>query len=339
MKAVFAVPGEIESPTGGYGYARRLLAGLPAEGVETTHLALPLPAGDGHEAEILELLASVPAGTPILLDGLAGGALPGEALAALPCPVAMLCHHPLADEAGLEAGERARLATSERAALTAADLVLTTSHATATTLVGTYGVPHRKIVVAPPGTEPASPAAGSDSEVCQILSVGSLTPRKGHHMLLDALAKAGATSWHLRIAGHAPEPDFAAALARRAARLGLSDRVEFLGPLEPEALAAAYHRSDLFALASVYEGFGMAFAEAVARGLPTLGISSAAVREATQGAALLVTPKALPDALARLIAEPAYRQELAEAAARQAPNLARWPETLRVVAGALGRLP
>ncbi|MCH8953183.1 MAG: hypothetical protein IID49_13830 [Proteobacteria bacterium] len=87
IRASFAVPGDLGAPTGGYGYARRLLAEAGGAGVELAHLALPGGFPDPSPAELGQagrLLGTLPAGRPILIDGLALGVLPADLLRALP---------------------------------------------------------------------------------------------------------------------------------------------------------------------------------------------------------------------------------------------------------------
>ena len=340
MEATFAIPGALDSPTGGYGYARRLLRDGPPRGLKLTVVNIPdgFPKpSDAALAETSRLLTQAPADRPLMVDGLAYGALPVDMVRKIRAPVVALCHHPLSMEAGLEQDVAQRLHASETAALAEAAHVITTSHATARILGQTFGVPGAQITVAPPGTDPAPRAPGSGGPECKVLAVGSLTPRKGHDRLIAALAPHRDLAWTLRIAGARPDPATEAALKAQAAEAGLAARVAFDGPLTIGALTAAYQQADLFALASGFEGFGMAFAEAMAHGLPVTGLDVPAVAEATAGAALLVDESALSDTLAHLIADPVARADLADRCWTAAQGFLRWPQTATIVAEALAR--
>ncbi|MCH8168916.1 MAG: glycosyltransferase family 4 protein [Proteobacteria bacterium] len=342
IRASFAVPGDLGAPTGGYGYARRLLAEAGGAGVELAHLALPGGFPDPSPAELGQagrLLGTLPAGRPILIDGLALGVLPADLLRALPGPVVALCHHPLALETGTGPQAARRLRASERAALAACARIVASSATTAATLSADYGVPGARLTVACPGTDPAPRAAGSGGPGVAILSVGALIPRKGHDVLIAALAGLAELDWRLTIAGpmgrdavHADE------LIGLVGAAGLQDRVGFAGALDAGGIARAYDRADLFVLASRHEGFGMAYTEAMAHGLAVVGCTAGAVAEATRGAALLVAPgdaAALRAALAPLIGDGAARARLAEACWRAARGFVRWPDTAARVAQAL----
>ena len=63
------------------------------------------------------------------------------------------------------------------------------SEALAARLVEEFSIPRTRIVVVAPGSDPAPRAAGSGGPGCAILSVGALVPRKGHDVLLHALAR------------------------------------------------------------------------------------------------------------------------------------------------------
>lgn len=336
VRAVFAIPGDISMATGGYAYARRVLDEARGAGLELDVLGLPASFPFPSEADLAETaraLSALDPMTPVLLDGLAGGALTDGMIEACPAPVAMLCHHPLAREAGLSPAQSATLARSEAAALGAAAHVITTSDATAQILQSDYGVASDRLTVARPGTDPAPVATGTRG--CAILSVGSLTPRKRHGMLLACLAPLTAQDWSLRIVGALPEPSALPALQAEAEALGLADRVEVLGPRPRADLDQLYASSDLFVLASEYEGYGMAFTEAMAHGLPVLGIDTGAVAEATLGAARLVPDNAFGDALATLIADVPERARLAAACRDAAARLPRWADTAHKIAAAL----
>lgn len=345
MRIPFAVPGHLAAPTGGYAYARRLIEAAAATGLTLDVMALPdgFPQpGASRLAQAGDLLAGLPAHVPILIDGLAYGALPATVLDRVAAPVVALCHHPLALETGLEDATADRLRRSEMMALACAKHVITTSEATAAILTADFDVPAEKLSVAKPGTDLAIRATGSGSaETCRLLSVGSVTPRKGHPALIAALAPLADMEWTLRIAGPHRDSDALRALQDAIAQAGLTKRVALLGAVDDAALDAEYFAADAFVLASNYEGFGMAFTEAMARGLPTMGLDlgsdSAAVREATAGGACLVTPDSLSQALASWIVDPASRSLWGQRAWEVAQAFPRWTDTARIVKGVLER--
>ncbi len=342
FRASFAVPGDLGSPTGGYAYARRLLEAAPEAGAALTHVALPggwPHPSEAERAEAARRLRALPAGAPILVDGLALGAMPAAMLEGLPGPLVALCHHPLALETGVSPEDAARFRETERAALAVCAQVVVTSATTGEILVADYGVPRARLTVAAPGTDPAARATGSGGPGVAVLSVGSLTRRKGHDVLIAALAGLMDLDWRLTVAGPRHlDPGHAAELERRTAAAGLAERIRFAGALTAPELDRAYAAADLFVLASRYEGFGMVYTEAMARGLPVIGCAAGAVAEATRDAALLVPPgdaSALRAALERLIGDAGERQRLAEECWRAARGFARWPDTARLVAVAL----
>ncbi len=111
-------------------------------------------------------------------------------------------------------------------------------------------------------------------------------------MLVAALAELIDLPWRLTIAGDLTRDCNAAAqLHRDIARHALAQRIDILGVVSSERLAALYAEADLFVLASYFEGYGMAYAEAVAHGLPVIGSNAGAIPDTVpQGAGLLVAP-------------------------------------------------
>ena len=134
-KAVFAIPGDINLPTGGYAYDRRVLALLPSIGIDVRHLALPGSFREPTAADLAgreRLLATARGCTVLLIDGLAYGAMPADVdPRASRRPIVALVHHPLCLEAGLARSARRNCARSRTAALALAQHVIVTSPATA----------------------------------------------------------------------------------------------------------------------------------------------------------------------------------------------------------------
>jgi glycosyltransferase involved in cell wall biosynthesis len=336
------VPGDPETITGGYAYDRRLVAALHARGwdarLERLPGDFPEPANKSVD-EALAAIAAVPAGRLVLVDGLAFGALPAGRIAALRRPVAALVHHPLALEGGLPPERALAVAARELAALAAAAAVIAASPATARTLAADYRVPPQRLAVALPGTDPLPPARGSGA-VPTILSVATITPRKGHATLVAALARLQDRPWQAVFVGDdGRDPACAAALRQAIAAHGLSDRIRLTGAVSPLALLDHILAADLFALVSAHEGYGMAFAEALSAGLPIVAARAGAVPDTVPAdAGVLVPPgdvAATAAALARLLDDPALRRRMAAASRRAGAALPTWDDTAAAVAAAL----
>jgi glycosyltransferase involved in cell wall biosynthesis len=344
---VFAVPGDLATPTGGYAYDRRMIAELGDLGWQADLLGLgdgfPWPSEATRMAALTKLL-EIPAGRAIIVDGLALGVLPeGTAQLAGRNPVLALVHHPLALEAGLSSEQADALRRSERAALSAVQGVIVTSAATERLVAAEYGVPAERITIARPGSDPAPLAAGSRDGVVRLLSVGAVVPRKGFDVLIAALATLGDLPWRLTIAGDLTRDlNAAARLDADIAGHALENRVAVLGTVSPQHLATLYAEADVFALASHFEGYGMAYAEAVTHGLPVVGTTGGAIPDTVPSdAGLLVPPgdmPALAKALRRVIGDSDLRQRLADGARAAAPQFPTWRQSAEILARKLEML-
>ncbi len=330
----FVVPGALDQRTGGYLYDARMVAEMRAVGrdVVVHELDGAFPAADevarGSMGAALERVGD---DELVVVDGLAGGGLPEElGRHARRVRLVGLVHHPLADETGLSEAEAARLAASERSALAVCRGVVVTSRFTARRL-GAYGVAARRIRVAVPGTRPAAPASGPEAGAPpRLLCVGSLTRRKGHLVLVEALATVAELDWNCSLAGSETlDPDHAREVHRAVTEHGLEDRVSFLGELDEPSLDDAYAGASLFVLASYYEGYGMALTEAIARGLPVLSTTGGAIPYTVPAEAGVLVEPGDPGALARalrgLLVEPdGTLATLREGALRVAADLPDW---------------
>ena len=143
-RVVFAVPGDLATPTGGYAYDRRIIAELRKLGWQVDIVDLgegfPRPGDDG-KSRARATLMGLPQACPVVVDGLALGVLP-EAAQELSArnPLVALVHHPLGYEAGLTSAQSAALVALERAALRFAAHIIVTSAPTRDTLVSDFAV-------------------------------------------------------------------------------------------------------------------------------------------------------------------------------------------------------
>jgi glycosyltransferase involved in cell wall biosynthesis len=346
-RVAFAVPGDLATPTGGYAYDRRMIAELQKLGWQVDVIGLgdgfPRPSAETKAAARAKL-AGVPERCPIVIDGLAFGVLP-EAAKELRerNPLLALVHHPLALETGLAPTDAATLKTSEYDALAAAHGVVVTSPSTSQLLVDDYDVPPDLITVACPGTERGEIAKGSSDGIVRLVSVGSVVPRKGYDVLVAALAAIKTLPWRLTIAGDSTRDEAAAAqLHADIDSNALGERIEVLGALPAERITDLYVGADIFVLASRLEGYGMAFAEALAHGLPVVGTTAGAIPDTVPpDAGVLVEPndvKALTRTLRMLIENPKERLWLASGARAAGEKLPTWGESASLMAVAIEAL-
>lgn len=334
--AVFAIPGDIATRTGGYIYERRLLLGLRDQGRDVRHLELPASfpqPGPAEMAAAVGALQALPADRALILDGLVFGAIDTAGLAQVRAPILAMIHHPLALESGLDPALRDHLHRTERDNLRLARHVLVPSPRTRATLVEDYGVPPDRITVARPGTDPPR-SAPAPVHPPLILSVGIKHPRKGHDILIDSLSRIADLDWQAVIVGQVWDEGFATRLARQVAALGLGPRLRVAGEVGDADLHRLFASATIFALATRYEGYGIVFDEALSYGLPIVSCRTGAVPDTVpDGAGLLVPPDdptAFAAALRRLLERPQDRASLARAAGAAGAGLSGWSETARI---------
>ena len=315
----FVVPGNINTLTGGYIYDKRIIAGLPQEGIEVKPHFLdngfPFPSASAR-ARAASVVKNIPDGAILIIDGPALAPLwelwESEHLR---LHLVALIHHPLSQETGLKQQQVRTLALSERLALCFCERVIVTSVATRICLANEYNVENEIIRVVEPGVDLTRQAKRRTGRQLHLICVGSVVPRKGHKILIKALSLIRKQSWSLTCVGDLERDPISAAEAINCVqRNGLGGRIKFTGELDAAALRVEYGRADVFVLASFHEGYGMALAEALAHGLPIVSTRAGAIAHTVpRSAGLLVEPGnalALSAAITRVLDEPRCRRSL-----------------------------
>lgn len=347
---VFVVPGDPKQRTGGYLYDAHMVQALDRAGhsVSVVGLAGQFPMPDQLAKDSLRaVLLAHPKNTLVIIDGLALGGLGETAQAVRQDPAwqqknhlerarwVALVHHPLADETGLDKQQSQWLWQQEKLALAHCDQVIVTSPFTASRLVN-QGYVDTPPTVVTPGVAPAPLAQQRQlknaSQGTRMLSVASLTPRKGHRVLLQALHLLKDLNWVSEWIGDATrDPVHAHQLMQLITELGLDDRVVCWGEQDADQLAKRYDVSDVCVLPSFYEGYGMVITEAIARGLPVITTDGGALPDTLPVGAGLIVPagdaQALAEALRAWCEDASLRQSLTQGAIKARASLADWSES------------
>jgi glycosyltransferase involved in cell wall biosynthesis len=346
------VPDDIDDParpSGGNTYDRRVCERLAALGW-TVHEhpvpgAWPRP-GEAERVALERVARQIPDGAVVLLDGLIASAAP-ELLVpeALRVRQVVLVHMPLGHFP--PDGEARTVRAREREVLAAAAAVVTTSEWSRGRLVELYALRADRVHVAEPGVDTA-PLAPGTADGGSLLCVASVTPEKGHEVLLDGLATVADLSWRCECVGSlVRDPAFADRLRGRALTGGLVDRVGFAGPLTGAELDRAYAAADLLVLASHAETYALVVTEALARGLPVVATEVGGIGEALGHGddgtrpGLLIPPgdaAALGAALRAWLEEAELRDRLRRAAHERRARLRPWAATASAIAEVLARV-
>ena len=341
----FAIPGDINTLTGGYRYDRELIKALTRQGfaIEVLTLSGEFPnPGATALAEAADIFRRLPSGAMVIADGLAFGVLNEIAeRESQRLIIIALCHHPLALETGISRQVSQRLKVSEMHALAAARSVIVTSAMTGKILVQDFAVPQQKITLACPGTDRSLSFAPCHNETPQILTLATLTKRKAHDLLINALASLAHLQWHARfVGGMAFDPLWAAYLQNLVREKNLQERITFVGNVDD--VSNEFRRADLFVLPSHFEGYGMAFAEALAFGLPIVAANTGAAPDLVPAnAGVLIPPgdlDSLTNALAHLVANNENRRQLQAGAQSAAQTLPTWDDCANSVANLIFNL-
>jgi glycosyltransferase involved in cell wall biosynthesis len=158
-------------------------------------------------------------------------------------------------------------------------------------IVNSMVVKAKPYIVALPGGDRFRPTI-SDKEIrsralqpgpLRVLFLGNLTHNKAAHLLIEAAALLERESVFMTFAGRLDvEPDYASYLIRLAAGLGMEDWLYFCGHLEGKMLEATIRTSQVLAVPSAYEGFGIVYLEGMGFGLPAIGTRGAGAKEIIQ---------------------------------------------------------
>ncbi|MER6161401.1 glycosyltransferase family 4 protein [Streptomyces sp. NPDC001868] len=350
----FVMPGGVDDlarPSGGNAYDRRICLDLPGFGWQVHKHAIdgdwPRPS-ETARAELARTLREFPDGTVVLLDGLVACGVPEIILpeAERLC-LAVLVHLPLGDETGLEPEVAADLDAKERTTLRAVSAVIATSDWAVRRLVSHHGLAPERVHVAAPGADIAPLASGTDG-VSRLLCVAAVTPRKGQHRLVEALATVTELRWNcVLVGGLDQDPEYVDHIRTLIAKFGLEDRFHLAGPQAGAQLDASYAAADLMVLTSYAETYGMAVTEALARGIPVLatdvgGLPEAVGRAPDGGVPGILVPPENPAAIAAELrgwfGEADVRRRLKAAARGRRAALDGWATTARSLAHVLGRL-
>jgi glycosyltransferase involved in cell wall biosynthesis len=322
-------------PSGGNAFDRQVCRGLMRIGWSVHESAVPgsWPRPDAVAlATLAGVLERIPDDSVVLIDGLIASAATEVLLPqAGRLSLVVLMHMPLGDQ-------------QERAVLSAATAVVTTSAWTRRRLLELYALPPDRVHVAQPGVDAAELAAGTAAGR-ELLCVAAVTPDKGHDVLLDALATVADLSWHCVCVGSLDrDPTFVERLRRRAQAGGIGGRVRFPGPRTGVDLERSYADADVLVLASRAETYGMVVTEALARGLPVVAADVGGLTEALGHGAGGVRPGVLvpPDDPARLgaalrawLTDADLRERARRAARERRESLSGWSTTTSAVVGVL----
>ena len=342
----FVLPGPLDALTGGTRYDRRIVEGLRDSGTPVDVIELegsfPFPS-DEARADAADRFAALRAGTPTVVDGLALGALAEEIAAhAARLELVALVHHPLCDEAGLAPFDALRLRDAERRALRTTHGAVVTSPATAVRVAELFG-DAVVVRVVEPGLARVEGGARSRQPdgPFELTAVGALTPRKAQLVLLDALRELDEFDWRLTIVGRLDQDPAYAQQVQDAAR-DFDERVVLAGALSDAERDERLEATDVFVHPALYEGFGMAVHEALARGLPVVTTTGGALVETVpEDAGIRVVPgdaAALRAGLERVLGDAELRASLAEGALRATADARSWEAAAHEFATALEQL-
>lgn len=322
----FVVPGALDQPTGGYVYDRRIVGELRRLGAEVRvhELGGAFPDADPvSRTEADRLQERLDADAVLVIDGLALPAF-DHVMPALAerATVVALVHHPLFLERRLPPAARAEMEAREAEILRHCRAVIVTSGATRAD-VAALGIHQTRIFVVEPATDPVhherAPPDCQPAKPLNLLCVGAVIERKGHCVLVEALAGLHDLRWRLDCVGSLDRDD--ATVARLRALIdeaGLAERISLHGEVDAAELAGFYAGADLFVLASWHEGYGMALAEAMSYGVPIVSTNAGAIpRTVPAEAGLLVPPGdagALGDAVREVVGDSGLRRRMSKAA-------------------------
>jgi len=350
MKVGLVIPGSLDFPSGGFLYDRQVVAALRRAGDEVDVISLPWDAYAVNITHNLDprLRARLRSwrGDLLLQDELAHPSLllVNHGLRrAGSIPTVSIVHH-LRSSERLGSIARAASLAVERAYLRSVDAFVFNGRSTRQAVEKLTGEAARGIVAAPGGDrlgcgvmEEEAAARSSEDGALRVLFVGNLIPRKGLLDLLGALAAIPRNAWSLTVAGsRGVDPAYARQVERFVDHHGLGPNVVMKGHVEDAELARQMRAAHVLAVPSEYEGFGIAYLEAMGFGVVPIGSSAGGAAEVIENgrSGFLVGPgdrQALSRILRDLAADRSALKSLALDALRRYRQFPGWEQRMSEV--------
>ncbi|HEX2729519.1 MAG TPA: glycosyltransferase family 4 protein [Rubrobacteraceae bacterium] len=341
MRVAFVTVGDTGRRTGGYLYNARVIAGLRARGFEVEEIVAGGVSVVEQEsaARVLGARLKPSAFDVIVVDALARVSVaPHLDRWRAECPVVAMVHELPSVAGGESVGGAAEDVIRERdyeePLLRADGLISVSDHGRR--LLASRNVSPGRIQIVPPGFDRLDPPATvkASGEEVRALCVAQWIPRKGLLTLVDAWTRRWRPGAVLELVGETDaDPEYAARV-RDAIAAAPDTSIVVSGAVDDGTLSQAYAAADLFVLPSVYERYGMVYAEALSFGLPVIACGVGPVPDLVgKEAAALVPPAdhgSLSEALGFLLEDPALRRRMSRAARRRAEDLPRWEDTVAV---------
>lgn len=290
MRVGLVIYGSLETISGGFLYDRLLVRHLRDAGDDVDVIALPWRSYGRHLFDNFsaDLTRRLSAGYDILLqDELNHPSLAwsNRRIKHAGIPIVSIVHHLRCLEVR-PSWQNSLSRLVERRYLRSVDAFIFNSNTTRSTVEALTGE-QRPSLVAMPGGDRFAAQIDADSVAerarerpLRLVFVGNLIPRKGLHVLLEALPLMQDGDWTLDIIGATDvDPGYANRIRSMLASPSVSSRVTLHGRLPDDALAALLASCHVMVVPSDYEGFGIVYLEGMAFGLPAVGTSGGAAGE------------------------------------------------------------
>jgi glycosyltransferase involved in cell wall biosynthesis len=284
MKIGLLIYGSLETLSGGYLYDRKLVEYLLEQGDTVEIVSLPWRDYAAHLLDNIHF--RLPPGLDLLIqDELNHPSLLAANRRPHPYPLVSLVHHLRASEAR-PAWKNQLYRSVERHYLNSVDGFIFNSNTTKNVVHSLIGE-SRPFVVAYPPTDrfpqilsaPEIEARATAPGPLQIIFLGNVIPRKGLHILIEALSILQPKIQLAVVGSLTSDPAYGEEIQQKVLDAGLRTQVQFCGALNQEDLAGLLLSSHLLVVPSSYEGFGIAYLEGMAFGLPAIGTTAGAAKE------------------------------------------------------------
>lgn len=281
-KFFFVIPNFNETLTGGTLYDFNLFKELKNRHVPIKKIFIDIKKKHNN-FKIFSQISSLPFGSTLCIDGLLVPYIKNNInVFCEKFNVILLIHHPTTQENSMHPLMNLKGYFLERTIFNKKLKIITVSNYIKKEL-RKYLNKYKEIYVAEPGIEEVFFLNYVQKNTNNILSIGNVIPRKGYHILIDALAKVSG-NWHLYIIGdYNINKKYYMELIYKIKKFNLNDRIKFLGIINKERMLEYMRNSKIFVLPTLFEGYGMSLLEAATMGIKIITTDLPVLRESLKG--------------------------------------------------------